>query len=162
MENYFEYLENNGAKAELNMQEHLTDHFTVWEMLHSNTCDRIGMLNRLDEPEVIIPRLRTLCQQVLEPLRQQYGKIIVISGYRSDCLNYVVGGVPNSQHCLGEAADIYVSDYDELKQYAAFIQQNLTFDQLIMERNKKTGNYWLHVSYTKRHENRRQVLKLER
>jgi len=150
----FKYSEYKEETFQLDLNEFLTPHFTVREMLHSATCDRIGMINRLDEPELIVGRLRTLCEKVLEPLRQQFGPITIISGYRSDCLNYVVGGVPNSQHCEGEAADIMTKTEKTARQYFNWIRDNLEFDQLIIERSKKTGNFWLHVSYTNRRANR--------
>ncbi len=141
--------------------EFLTPHFTVREMMFSHTCMRLGMINRLDEPEVIIPRLRTLCQQVLEPLRKQFGPITVLSGFRSDCLNYVVGGVENSQHCLGEAADLYTPTKEVARSYFDYIRDNLVFDQLLLEHRKKTGSFWIHVSYTERRKNRMMVREME-
>lgn len=142
---------------DFNIDERLTEHFTLREMLYSYTCERLGMINRVDEPEVVIPRLRTLCQRVLEPLRRQFGPIRINSGYRSECLNYVVGGVPHSQHLLGEAADIFTPDEATARRYIDFIRHHLDFDQLLLERQKRTGYVWVHVSYTERMKNRRMV-----
>jgi hypothetical protein len=138
----------------------LTPHFTLGEMTCSVTCDRLGMVNYMPEPEVIIPRLTSLCEHVLEPLRQAFGPIIINSGYRSECLNYVVGGVDGSQHCLGEAADIRTPTMAIARSYYDFIRRNLTFDQLLLERHKKSGLFWVHVSYTERRPNRGQAIEI--
>lgn len=157
----FNIMENSAYKMsdaemypDVDPNERLTPHFTVREMLYSWTCEREGIINRVAEPEVIIPRLRTLCQRVLEPLRRQFGPILINSGYRSECLNYVVGGVTYSQHCQGEAADINTPDAETCNRYYNFIKDNLQFDQLLVERSKKTGHFWVHVSYTERRANR--------
>ena len=141
--------------------EFLTDHFTLREMLYSYTCTRLGMVNRVEEPELIVGRLRTLCQRVLEPLRKQFGPVTVISGYRSECLNFVVRGVTNSQHCKGEAADLLTPTKKLARQYFDFIRKNLEFDQLLLEQSKKTGHFWVHVSYTERRPNRMMVREME-
>ena len=53
----FKFSEYKEDTFTLDLNEFLTPHFTVREMLHSATCDRIGMINRLDEPELIVGRL---------------------------------------------------------------------------------------------------------
>ncbi len=141
--------------------EFLTNHFTLREMLYSYTCTRLGMVNRVEDPELIVGRLRTLCQRVLEPLRREVGPVTVISGYRSECLNYVVGGVPGSQHCKGEAADLLTPTKEVARRYFDFIRKNLEFDQLLLERKAKTGHFWVHVSYTERRKNRMMVREME-
>ena len=141
--------------------EFLTPHFTVRELLYSQTARQLGMINRLDDPELIVSRLRKLCEHVLEPLRRQFGPITVISGYRSDCLNYVLGGATNSQHCKGEAADLYTPTRAIAQRYFDFIAQHLDFDQLLLEHSKESGAFWIHVSYTDRRPNRRMARIIE-
>lgn len=46
------------------------------------------------------------CHMLLEPARQVVGPIIINSGFRCSRVNALVGGVSNSQHLLGQAADI--------------------------------------------------------
>jgi hypothetical protein len=98
---------------------------------------------------------------VLEPLRREVGPVTVISGYRSECLNYVVGGVPGSQHCKGEAAGLLTPTKEVARRYFDFIRKNLEFDQLLLERKAKTGHFWVHVSYTERRKNRMMVREME-
>ena len=81
-------------------------------------------------------RLKTLCVEVLQPLRDLYGKpIIVTSGYRSPKVNKAVGGVPTSQHSFGEAVDITTGTKEGNKILYELIRDNLDYDQLINEYN---------------------------
>ena len=139
----------------------LTEHFTLNEMTASGTAIKLGIENKPGETET--ENLRQLCKNVLEPLRRRFGKIRVTSGYRCPELNKAVGGVKNSQHMRGEAADLHVSSEEQARQWAGFIAGNLTFDQCIIERRMGNGCCWLHVSYVvpvAGRQNRRQVLKL--
>ena len=98
-----------------------------------------------------------MINKVLDPLREAYGKpIIVSSGFRNVELNKEVGGVPTSQHQKGEAADLDVGSVEENKKLFELIQKlNLPFDQLIDEKKMS----WIHVSYSSSRQ-RKQVLKL--
>ena len=85
----------------------LSEHFTLSEFTKSITAERLGIDNKPGYEEVLA--MRHLCREVLEPLRQHYGKPIrITSGYRCEELNSAVGGVRRSQHMLGEAADLSV------------------------------------------------------
>ena len=85
---------------------------------------------------------------VLEPLRVAMGMPIrITSGYRCEALNKAVGGVYNSQHLKGQAADICIDgDMTKGRKMFNYIRDNLPFDQLIWEHNK-AGIYWIHVSF---------------
>ena len=80
-------------------------HFTIHELTRSATADRKGIDNTPSKQ--VIENLTALVDNVLDPLREAWGKPIhVNSGFRSPELNRAVGGVPGSQHMKGEAADI--------------------------------------------------------
>ena len=51
----------------------------------------------------------------------------------------------NSQHLIGEAADIRIVNTRQGLDYYDFIVDNLEFDQLLFE-YRKDGVKWLHVS----------------
>lgn len=123
----------------------LTAHFSLREMCASGTAIRLGIKN--EPSEEVINRLQQLCEHVLEPLRQRFGVIRITSGYRCDRLNKAVGGVKNSQHRLGEAADIHVSNIEVGRKMFRYIKENLDFDQLLFERIQENGACWLHVSF---------------
>lgn len=103
--------------------------------------------------------IEALVANVLDPVREAYGKpIYVNSGYRCEKHNKAVGGVPRSQHLVGEAADISLrltaySLQDELMRLARIIVQQGRFDQLILYPT------FLHVSFKRNGNNRHRVLK---
>ena len=103
--------------------------------------------------------IEALVANVLDSLREAYGKpIYVNSGYRCEAYNRKVGGVPRSQHIVGEAADISLplTAYglqDELMKLAKLIVQQGRFDQLIIYPT------FLHVSYKRSGMNRHRVLR---
>ena len=104
--------------------------------------------------------LCALVHNILEPLRKEMGLPLKISsGYRSPQLNKAVGGVSNSQHMKGEAADLCIDgDIQKGKRWFEWIKTHCEFDQLIWEKNPKTGNYWVHVSYRADGKNRKKVI----
>lgn len=117
----------------------LSDHFTLAEMTFSQTAARRGIDN--SPSPAIIAALRQTCVHLLEPIRAHFGRpVMVTSGYRSPALNRAIGGVPESQHCQGEATDIVIQGVDNPR-IARWIMHHLSFDQLIME------GHWVHVAY---------------
>lgn len=136
----------------------LSKHFVLREFLISATAVRHGIDNT--PPDSVVERLTTLCQNVLEPLRRRFGVIRITSGYRSERLNRLVGGVATSQHVRGEAADINVGSLEVGRKMYEFIRTRLDFDQLIFERNRKTGARWLHVSYRADGKNRNEAFEI--
>ena len=102
-------------------------------------------------PPLARENVKALVSEVLDPVREKLGMPIVVnSGYRCEKHNKDVGGVRNSQHLRGEAADIHCQDNERLKQ---LIIENGKFDQLI-----DYGSF-LHVSYKRIGQNRHQRLK---
>lgn len=129
-------------------------YFTIAELCHSTTADRLGINNRCHTEHVT--KLTMLVNNVLDPLREWYGRpITVSSGFRCPELNKAVRGSVTSQHMTGEAADIDTGDRQQNKLLFEYIRQHLPFDQLIDENNFS----WVHVSF-KAIGNRFQVLKL--
>ena len=124
----------------------VTMHFTIEELYDSATAKRLGINNKPTIQKMI--NLVYLAAFVLEPLRVAMGRPINISsGYRCEQLNKAVGGVYNSQHLKGQAADINIEgDMAFGRKIFDYIKNHLTFDQLIWEHDKK-GTYWVHVSY---------------
>lgn len=81
------------------------------------------------------------CHMLLEPARKVVGPIIINSGFRNDDVNRKVGGVKNSQHLLGQAADIRPKDARQFQRLIEFLKAHDLTDQLL------TGNGWLHISW---------------
>lgn len=130
-------------------------YFTVAEMMRSDTAARKGIDNKI--PKEYLDNVLQLIEKVLDPLREAYGKpIIVTSGYRCPALNKAVGGSATSDHMKGCAADIHGTPNTKAENKRLFhmIQSlGLDFDQLIDEK----GFSWVHVSY-REDNNRKQVL----
>lgn len=141
------------------METNITMHFTIEEMYASDTAKRLGIDNKPTTQKMI--NLVYLCAFVLEPLRVAIDKPIRISsGYRCEKLNKAVGGVYNSQHLKGQAADIDIQgDMAFGRKIFEYIRDHLQFDQLIWE-HSKSGTYWVHVSfvYPDFGKNRKQVI----
>ncbi|MBQ2435086.1 MAG: peptidase M15, partial [Bacteroidaceae bacterium] len=93
--------------------------------------------------------LHVLVKQLLDPIREAWGKpIIVSSGYRCKQLNALVGGAKHSHHILGCAADIISGTKADHRRLFKLIQQMLQegrirFTQLIWEGDGR----WIHISY---------------
>lgn len=141
------------------MNNQVTMHFTVDELCASATAKAKGINNKPDIQQTI--NLVYLAAYVLEPLRIAMGEPIKISsGFRCQALNKAVGGVTNSQHCKGQAADLCIDgDLKKGRKWFDYIKQHLPFDQLIWEHDRN-GVYWVHVSYVYPDlgKNRRQVI----
>ena len=104
-------------------------------------------LNLSKYPENI-PTMQTVvnltygCLMLLEPARLEVGPIIINSGFRSEVVNRKVGGVSNSQHLIGQAADIHPKDPSKFWALVEFLKKCDLTDQLL------TGNGWLHLSWS--------------
>ena len=116
------------------------------ELYASATAKAKGINNKPSVQQMI--NLVYLCAYVLEPLRVAMGEPIKIgSGFRCQALNKAVGGVYNSQHMKGQAADLCIDgDIQKGRKWFNYIKNHLPFDQLIWEHNSK-GTYWVHVSF---------------
>lgn len=122
--------------------------FTIDELTHTNT----GLQNTPNQKE--IDNLSYLINEVLDPLRLEYGHSITVnSGFRSPEVNKKVGGVSTSQHLTGQAADITAGSPEENEKLFHIIEKLGIYDQLINEYNYK----WVHVSYSNIH-NRKQIV----
>ena len=128
----------------------LSDNFTLEEMTRSYTARRLSINNEPSCQEV--RRLQALCRNILQPIRDAWGApIIVGSGYRCIKLNRLVGGVRNSDHLYGCAADIHtVSDTitDNRKLYELIYSLYLKSRLLDLKQCINEYDYnWIHISW---------------
>ena len=131
----------------------LTKNFTLEELLHSDYGESHNIENLATDD--VVYNLTALAQDILQPLRDLYGKPIrVNSGYRCKQINDAVGSKDTSQHLKGQAADL---DCDDNKKLYELIRDNLPFDQLIDEKSMS----WVHVSYKPHGGNRHQQLTIK-
>lgn len=131
-------------------------HFTLSEFFRSSTAAKNGIKNEpsVDEKATIVRNINLLVDNVLDPARDEFRTpIIITSGYRCPQVNRLVGGVDNSQHMSGCAADFHVMGFTPSMMHEVFLYifNTLEFDQLIYYRSKN----FIHVSYVEncnRHE----------
>lgn len=137
----------------------LTENFTLQELIKSQTALRKGINNKPASPDIVV-NLQTLCEKVLQPVREHFGKPVTVnSGYRCPKLNKAIGSSSKSQHTKGLAADIEIPGVSN-KELAEYIESNLPFDQLILEfyNGVDPNSGWVHVSYVDDDKNRKQTL----
>ena len=136
----------------------LSKNFSLAELTKSQTAERKGIPNiPIDEH---IECMTDLCENILQPIRDEFGSFIVSSGYRSPELCVSIGSSLTSQHTKGQAADFEVAGIDNYK-LARWIDDNLIFDQLILECYTGGNTGWIHCSYVK-DENRAETLTYDR
>ena len=127
-------------------------YFSLYELCHSDTAKSKGIDNTPSEE--VKKNLEALIENVLDPLREAYGKPIYInSGYRCSELNKAVGGVDNSFHTKGYACDIDMGDKEDNQPIFDYIKDNLPFTELGLEGNGR----WVHVAYVKGRENEKEI-----
>lgn len=128
----------------------MTDLFNFFkfnEMIKSDTADKLKIDNTPNDDVVIANIMYTL--RCLDTIREEFGQPIYISsGYRCYELNRAVRGSKTSQHCFGEAADIYTKGDKNNKDLYNLIKSKFRFDQLINEKPDRNGvPSWVHVSF---------------
>ncbi len=113
----------------------LSNHFSLSEFLNLKKYpDNIPSMQ-------VAANLTYGCLLLLEPARLEVGPILINSGYRNQRVNALVGGVKNSQHLQGCAADIRPRDPQQFQRLVAFLRSCEYTDQLL------TGSGWLHISW---------------
>jgi len=124
----------------------LSKNFTLTEYTKSQTALRLGIDNTPNEDHLASAKL--LFERVVQPVRDHFGPTVINSGYRGPELNAAIGGAATSQHCRGEAVDIECPGVPN-HEVAEWIQNNLDFDQLILEFYTLgiPDSGWVHVSY---------------
>ncbi len=107
-------------------------------------------------PPAARENIEALVTEVLDPARQQFGgPVTVTSGYRCPKHNLAVGGVVNSQHMKGEAADLCCADN---KRLAEIIEKNGKYDQMSKYLRPDGSIRFIHVSWKRNGGNRKQRL----
>jgi uncharacterized protein YcbK (DUF882 family) len=144
-----------------NNMEQFTKNFSYDELIASATAKRLGLDNTPSEEEK--EKLRQLAEDILQPIRDAWrAPIVVTSGFRSEAVNKAVGGVKNSQHRLGEAADITIGGKERNRKLFNFIyklinQGKIKVGQLIDEYNYS----WVHISLPRKNKPNNQILHLK-
>ena len=124
----------------------LTRNFSLLELTKSDTAIRKGIDNNPNADQV--EKLKALCENILQPVRDHFGRVKVTSGFRSVELCTAIGSSANSQHAKAEAADFECPGVDNAE-LADWIHKNLPYDQLILEfyTPGEPNSGWIHCSW---------------
>ena len=124
----------------------LSEHFGVDEFTFSATAQAMGIIN--DPSSLELANLRFLCRELLEPARKVIGEPIhITSGYRCLALNRAVGGVAQSYHVRGLAADLHIESDAHASRLADALNAQPYCDLILVEHAH--GASWLHVQARK-------------
>jgi len=134
----------------------LSKHFKLRELEKSQVALRNHIDNSVKD-KTTFNNLKTLCGEILEPVRNHFGKPFTpSSGYRCLELNRKLGSRDTSQHTLGQAVDIEIPGIDN-EELFDYIKENLEYDQIILEFydgvDPRSG--WVHVSFVSLEDNRK-------
>ena len=137
----------------------LTKNFSLLELTKSQTAERKGIDNIPSAEHQ--DNLKSLCEMILQPIRDHFGQVVsVSSGYRSPELCVAIGSSTKSQHAKGQASDFEIFGVSN-KELADWIDENLDYDQLILEYWKgedEPNSGWVHCSFNTQG-NRKQYLR---
>ena len=137
----------------------LTENFSLNELTKSQTAERKGIDNTPSAEHQ--ENLKSLCEMILQPIRDHFGQVVsVSSGYRSPELCVAIGSSTQSQHAKGQASDFEIFGVSN-KELADWIDENLDYDQLILEYWKgedEPNSGWVHCSFNTQG-NRKQYLR---
>ena len=124
----------------------LTRNFTLSELTKSDTAIRKGINNNPNAEQV--EKLKALCENILQPVRDHFGRVKITSGFRSVELCLAINSSANSQHARAEAADFECPGADNVE-LADWIHKNLPYDQLILEfyTPGEPNSGWIHCSW---------------
>jgi len=132
--------------------DRVSKNFQFYELTRSDLAQRL----RIDNGFAAVSELRAavnVCREVLQPLRDEFGRYSPNSVYRCQALERALKKKPaswksTSQHCAGEAADVEIPGMATLE-LARWVERNLKFDQLICEcydPRQGPNSGWVHIS----------------
>ncbi len=129
----------------------LTTNFSSEELSATNT----GIPNIPNDS--ILCSLKYVAVYLLQPIRNEWGKITVTSGYRSDEVNSAVGGIASSAHIKGRAVDIFPEDADIDVVFDWIVENSgIEYGSAILE--NVNGKRWIHISLPRLYKPNRMAL----
>jgi zinc D-Ala-D-Ala carboxypeptidase len=144
----------------LTATDHISKYVTYGEAIHSDTAERLGILNVPDANQ--LANMQYVASRVFDKVRDHFGvPIIVSSFFRSPALNAAVpGSSKTSQHMNGEAIDHLLPGRNaEIFKWAKANIDLLDFDQMIWEYGTSSEPAWVHISKVSYRPNRHQILR---
>lgn len=130
--------------GKVNQKTIKSDFFTLEEFTRSSTAKRLKIDNTPSDE--VVRNIQYGVQMVLDPLRRiLQTPITITSGYRCSALNKAVGGVANSWHTKGNAADLGIKDEEEAKAIFQVLKTLPSVDTVLFEHSKTS--IWMHVQW---------------
>jgi Peptidase M15 len=137
---------------ETDFQDQISPNFKFYELIRSETADRRRINNTFEKVEELRSAVY-LCRNVLQAVRNQFGRFSPNSVYRGQELERAIkkkrkDWISKSQHTRGQACDIEIPGLSTID-LATWVSENLEFDQVICECfNQANGpnSGWVHVS----------------
>lgn len=121
-----------------------SDFFSLEEFTRSSTAKRLKIDNTPSDK--VIRNIQYGVQMVLDPLRRiLQAPIIITSGFRCAKLNKAVGGVANSWHTEGNAADLRIKNEEEAKAIFQILKTLPSVDTVLFEHS--STSIWMHVQW---------------
>jgi hypothetical protein len=125
-------------------------HFTINAVFKNELITYTGSLPPLYAGQGSIDArfncLKALAINVAEPMRAKFGALNINSALRNKSSTK-----PDkvSQHILGQAMDIQFAGWTYARYWenAAWVKDNIPYDQFIYEHSDKTGLVWYHLSF---------------
>ena len=136
----------------------LSRNFSLSELIKSDTAIRLGIDNNPNADQ--IEKLKLLCENILQPVRDHFGRVTVTSCFRSPELCVKIGSSLNSQHTKAEAVDFECLGTSNAEVFD-WIKANLDWDQMILEffTPGEPNSGWVHCSYKGADQNRKEYLR---
>jgi hypothetical protein len=133
-------------------QTWISENFRFYELTRSNLAARQSIDNSFSS----VTELRSavyLCRNIIQPIREEFGQLTPNSVFRSQALERALkkkgpDWTSSSQHTQGQACDLEIIGVPTLE-FAQWVSNNLTFDQLICEcynPDKGPNSGWVHIS----------------
>lgn len=130
--------------GKVNQKTIKSDFFSLEEFTRSSTAKRLKIDNTPSDE--VVRNIQYGVQMVLDPLRRIIrSPIIITSGFRCSALNKAVGGVTNSWHTKGNAADIRISDEEEAETIFQALKTLPSVDTVLFEHSATA--IWMHVQW---------------
>lgn len=133
----------------------LTTSFRLSELTRSSALELYNkehdtVLRNVPDSQAL-KNLKYLCENYLQPLRDEWGPIVINSGYRSSFVNDLVGGAETSYHRLGLAVDIKCNSWLEGFMFCAFFYRRflsvgLGYNELFLSYRRSNKSIWVHLA----------------
>ena len=146
-------------------RQRLSKNFYMREFLHSEVAARFNVVNYPDAPEIALETGRRLCETLLEPLQEKFGRISIRSGYRSSALNSLcheqgfncvenhkaygrhIWDIPSEKYGYGAMACIVIPSVHDavskgigIDEFASWINSNLPYCYVSFFQNQTAIN----------------------